>query len=1139
MLETSPDILGNIFPRLFGASRGAVSQPLSALQSLSQLQRVSSELGLGSFHNAKSPLELSKHLRRTMPEEHLGEHLFRSQLLTQRFDIAAPEFLRLAFYQLSNNIFDGVSCDLVRDELLLEMATSLGLEELTQTNMIEPTISSILDKVWGAALRRGRFKIVAWLLKRHFRVDRPCHCFHNWNHHWPLNVVLSPGGRCCCPNKDTTSHPPPRSDNDFLAVIQVLLAGGASPDSSCCTRHGTPMEKAIESGWLDIAQAFVEHGIRTHGQNYLLGMDFEKLFLLVPWDLDSEKQQAILGYLRSLSASTLSLLDPYYRFLTPEGLIRAAEKGCQPFLVALREMGADFNCQTSNGDFPMGAVLIGKIQQPIPRCQALIELGASVNYQPVTTTGENYQSALHLASCTSHDCLSFLLDNGANLHNSARLPTSDRWDNKDYQRLLNVKTPLSPLDSALWLQRYENASLLLESEAPVRGHEACFLFQSLLHTHYHDQNEPQEPPIHLLKALVSQGAALGLISGTDKTVLDIAVLLEYHEIASYLVQIDAPQNTNLSLDVRYVDDDIDYEWLARFHDLAKAEDFSTSSLDGWFQLHPYKTNSSHRTLLDDFSYWTWERPGLYSQRLLEYVLQKCPQEHSSTAICLVLRHLELSGLNGQLATLHNLVMRMRAEAISDEWDFSALSMLVDLASRTEVAEVMGMLGLMLERQMETGPSSPYDNPLLSLFQDSELEGEICTRFEERHFWKPVLDKFVHAGFRTSTLVGLFAVSRGCSISQLQGLIDAGFDPRKRYHWTHTTLQLAVSREDIEMVRFLLNQGVDVNGHPSWTRPEPDQHPLAEEFGPEFGWWGRSALQHASEIGHFECLELLFDRGARINAPAGRVAGGTALQLAAAKGHIGVVKWLIDQGAEVIAPGSNEFGATVIEGAAMNGRIDVVGLLLDEAKFEKGEGRDQCIRAIGYARASGHQLMASYMERRIGWSDADEEALDQESLIDFEEVWDRWEDLCDDTYCDCHGEESVDEGVDVPACWSDSSESSEGRYDSEHESTPEESTSCRISDVFNDSRDNSPRSSEMPPVSLISMDVDPGESQSSTGFGTFEEFWGTFMDIDSEENPSVAGFGTFEEFWETVVLPGMDPTMVSEGTGENEASAFKG
>lgn len=342
----------------------------------------------------------------------------------------------------------------------------------------------------------------------------------------------------------------------------------------------------------------------------------------------------------------------------------------------------------------------------------------------------------------------------------------------------------------------------------------------------------------------------------------------------------------------------------------------------------------------------------YLHRSLEYVLERCPQAYSSQALYLVLTGLKPPHLDQQFATLHELVRRRRRNDFTDDGlEKSIMPKLINLASHIRSAELLSILEHAIPQEADVNLCQHFDTPLLGLYYANSPIKIHNTSFGEVPYLKPVLNTFVRAGFRPDTFVGLAAVMEGCSTAELQDLIDAGFDPRKRYHWSHTTLQYAAMREDIQMVQLLLGRGVDANGRPSWTDAKCGRFLLCEvdEFLPRS--WGRSALQLASEMGNFEYIELLFHRGADVNAPAGWVGGGTALQLAAARGYIRIVKWLIDQGADVLAPGSNEFGATAIEGAAMNGSFDIVGLLLAESNFENGEGRSQCIRATGYARAS--------------------------------------------------------------------------------------------------------------------------------------------------------------------------------------------
>jgi ankyrin repeat protein len=126
----------------------------------------------------------------------------------------------------------------------------------------------------------------------------------------------------------------------------------------------------------------------------------------------------------------------------------------------------------------------------------------------------------------------------------------------------------------------------------------------------------------------------------------------------------------------------------------------------------------------------------------------------------------------------------------------------------------------------------------------------------------------------------------------------------------TALQTAVSRNNFEMVELLIQHGADVNGLPSPAR-------------------GRTALQVAAEGGFVKLTEYLIARGANVNAPAAHNRGVTALQGAAIKGNIRIVEILLRCGAEINGAPAIEQGRSAIEGAAENGRLHTLRLLLDK------------------------------------------------------------------------------------------------------------------------------------------------------------------------------------------------------------------
>ncbi|KAJ5132306.1 ankyrin repeat-containing protein [Penicillium atrosanguineum] len=114
---------------------------------------------------------------------------------------------------------------------------------------------------------------------------------------------------------------------------------------------------------------------------------------------------------------------------------------------------------------------------------------------------------------------------------------------------------------------------------------------------------------------------------------------------------------------------------------------------------------------------------------------------------------------------------------------------------------------------------------------------------------------------------------------------------------------------IELLRWLLDQGADVNTPPAKNR-------------------GRTALQAAALGGHADIVEILLHHKADVNTPAVRYHGFTALQGAAFRGHCRIVRRLLDVGADVNAQGSYYNGYTALSAAAECGHYEITRMLLD-------------------------------------------------------------------------------------------------------------------------------------------------------------------------------------------------------------------
>ncbi|KAJ5408380.1 ankyrin repeat-containing domain protein [Penicillium cosmopolitanum] len=194
----------------------------------------------------------------------------------------------------------------------------------------------------------------------------------------------------------------------------------------------------------------------------------------------------------------------------------------------------------------------------------------------------------------------------------------------------------------------------------------------------------------------------------------------------------------------------------------------------------------------------------------------------------------------------------------------------------------------------------------------------------------------------SDVTAIQAAASRNNIDVVRALLEKGADanaPANKLGGM-TALQTAVSRNNFEMVELLIQHGADVNGLPSPAR-------------------GRTALQAAAEDGFVKLTEYLIARGANVNAPAAHDRGVTALQGAAIKGNIRIVEILLRCGAEINGAPAIEQGRSAIEGAAENGRLHTLRLLLDKhPNTEEFDIRRK--RASRFAQANGQVAIERFL-----------------------------------------------------------------------------------------------------------------------------------------------------------------------------------
>lgn len=186
-------------------------------------------------------------------------------------------------------------------------------------------------------------------------------------------------------------------------------------------------------------------------------------------------------------------------------------------------------------------------------------------------------------------------------------------------------------------------------------------------------------------------------------------------------------------------------------------------------------------------------------------------------------------------------------------------------------------------------------------------------------------------------------------------IEAGADVNQiaRDSYDETPLQAAASKGNTELIECLLEKGAEINAP-------------AGRF-----CFGRTALQAAcdrsADESYIAPIELLLSRGADVNARAGIEYGVTALQATAIRGQMKAAMLLLNAGADVNADGAIKEGRNALDGAAEHGRLDMVQLLLNAGacsnKTEDGTlGFDEAIRL---AELEGHWAVSALIRSHIG------------------------------------------------------------------------------------------------------------------------------------------------------------------------------
>jgi ABC-type antimicrobial peptide transport system permease subunit len=152
----------------------------------------------------------------------------------------------------------------------------------------------------------------------------------------------------------------------------------------------------------------------------------------------------------------------------------------------------------------------------------------------------------------------------------------------------------------------------------------------------------------------------------------------------------------------------------------------------------------------------------------------------------------------------------------------------------------------------------------------------------------------------------------------------------------TLLHMAVWRESLETVKYLVEKGVDLN---------------------ERDFDGRTPLRQAVKEGYFRIVKYLVEKGVDLNER--DFDGRTPLRHAVKEGYFRIVKFLVENGADVNIK-ENNTGSTPLHVASQKGNLEIVQILVHngadvECKDSKGK------TPIDLASKRGHEKIVLFLQ----------------------------------------------------------------------------------------------------------------------------------------------------------------------------------
>ncbi|CAO2658355.1 Nn.00g060780.m01.CDS01 [Neocucurbitaria sp. VM-36] len=169
------------------------------------------------------------------------------------------------------------------------------------------------------------------------------------------------------------------------------------------------------------------------------------------------------------------------------------------------------------------------------------------------------------------------------------------------------------------------------------------------------------------------------------------------------------------------------------------------------------------------------------------------------------------------------------------------------------------------------------------------------------------DRHLHIGLHVALTSGEYDIAERLLVLGAKPNRLGGLEINNAYH-EHTCLQIAAMRDQVHLVRMLLDKGAHVNAKPS----------------PRYG---ATALQYAAISGNFDMFNMLLEAGAEINASPSDRDGRTPIEGAAEWGRLDMTHYLLELGADMQGRTNRNYRRTVCR-AWENGHRTLVRRLQD-------------------------------------------------------------------------------------------------------------------------------------------------------------------------------------------------------------------